>query len=177
MQKGEAALAQGNQYYDLELRQLVGHAYFEKGQYDKALPYLEKYVTGSDKVHREDLYELSFCYYNAKQLNKAIEGFKQLSSGQDTLSQNAMYLLGDSYLKTNQKKEARNAFLFCSTNSSNAKQKETSTFLYGKLSYELGYDNEALNALQTYTQQYSTWPICGGKQGFASECVGSNQQL
>ncbi len=154
LQKGEAALAQGNQYYDIELRQLVGHAYFEKQQYAKALPYLEKYVTSSEKVRREDVYELSFCYYQAKQLDKAIAGFKQLSSGQDTLSQNAMYLLGDSYLKTGNKKEARNAFLFCSTNSSNAKQKEISTFLYGKLSYELGFDNEALTALTTYNSQY-----------------------
>lgn len=154
LEKGEKALAKGNQYYDLELRQLVGHAYFEKGQYANALPYLEKYVTSSAKVRREDVYELSYCYYQSKQLNKAIAGFKQLSSGQDTLSQNAMYLLGDSYLKTNQKKDARSAFFFCSTNSSNPKQKEISTFLYGKLSYELGFDNDALSALQTYSSQY-----------------------
>ena len=153
--EAEKALSQGGQFYDLELRQLLGHAYFEKQQYAKALPLLEKYVTSSTKVRKEDLYELSFCYYQANQYGKAIEGFKQLSSGQDTLSQNAMYLLGDAYLKTNQKKEARNAFLFCSTNSSNPKQKEISTFLFGKLSYELGYDNDALAALQKYNANYN----------------------
>jgi len=159
----EKALQNGGQYYDLELRQLLGHAYFEKKEYAKALPLLEKYVTSSKKVRREDVYELSFCYYQANQLNKAIDGFKQLSSGQDTLSQNAMYLLGDSYLKTGQKKDARNAFLFCSTNSSNQKQKEISTFLLGKLSYELGYDNEALAALKKYNETYP-------KGEFADEC-------
>src|SRR6185369_1948340 len=45
------------QYYDLELKQLIGHAYFERGEYDKALPYLENYVSRSAKVRREDLYE------------------------------------------------------------------------------------------------------------------------
>ncbi len=154
IEAGEKAMKQGSQVYDLELSQLLGHAYFEKGQYTQAQPLLEKYVNGSKKVRREDVYELSFCYYQANQLAKAIMGFKQLSSGQDTLSQNAMYLLGDAYLKTGNKKEARNAFLFCSTNSSNARQKEISTFLYGKLSYELGFDNEALTALKNYSTRY-----------------------
>lgn len=161
--EAEKALQSGGQYYELELSQLLGHAYFEKQEYAKALPLLEKYVTASSKVRKEDLYELSFCYYQAGQLTKAIEGFKQLSSGQDTLSQNAMYLLGDAYLKTGQKKEARNAFLFCSTNSSNQKQKEISTFLLGKLSYELGYDNEALIALKKYNDVYF-------RGEFAEEC-------
>lgn len=146
----EKALKQGDQYYDLELRQLLGHAYFEKEEYSKALPLLEKYVNSSNKVRREDLYELSFCYYSTNEYPKAISGFKQLNAGQDTLTQNAMYLLGDAYLKTNQKSNARNAFLFCSANSSNQRQKEISTFLFGKLSYELGYDNEALLYLKKY---------------------------
>jgi predicted Zn-dependent protease len=48
-----------SQYYDLELKQLIGHAYFEKKEYAKALPYLEDYVGRSKKVRREELYELS----------------------------------------------------------------------------------------------------------------------
>lgn len=42
-----------SQYYDLELKQLIGHAYFEKKEYAKALPYLEDYVSRSKKVRRE----------------------------------------------------------------------------------------------------------------------------
>ncbi len=54
-------LQSNNQYYDLQLREFVGHIYFEKGNYKKALPYLEKYVSSTKKVSREDLYELSYC--------------------------------------------------------------------------------------------------------------------
>ena len=143
-----------SQYYDLELKQLIGHAYFEKKEYAKALPYLEDYVGRSKKVRREELYELSYCYYQANQLTKAIEGFKQLSGKDDSLSQHAMYLLGDAYLKTGQKANARNAFLFCSSNSSNAEQKEISTYQYAKLSYELGYQDEALNSLNSFIADY-----------------------
>ncbi|MBL7747927.1 MAG: tetratricopeptide repeat protein [Chitinophagaceae bacterium] len=143
-----------SQYYDLELKQMLGHAYFEKKEYAKALPYLEDYVSRSKKVRREDLYELSYCYYQAKQLTKAIEGFKQLSGKDDSLSQHAMYLLGDAYLKTGQKSNARNAFLFCSSNSSYPEQKEISKYQYAKLSYELGYQDEALNSLSSFIADY-----------------------
>jgi tetratricopeptide (TPR) repeat protein len=143
-----------SQYYDLEMKQMVGHAYFERGEYSNALPYLEDYVNKSTKVRREDLYELSYCYYQAKQMNKAIEGFKQLSGKEDSLSQNAMYMLGDAYLKTGQKANARNAFLFCASNSSNAKQQEISRFQYSKLSYELGFQDEALNGFRTFLNDY-----------------------
>lgn len=142
------------QYYDLELKQLIGHAHFERKEYAMALPYLEEYVNRSSKVRREDVYELSYCYYQAGQLNKAIDGFKQLSGKTDSLSQHSMYLLGDAYLKTGQKSNARNAFLFCAANSSNPTQREISRYQYAKLSYELGYQDEALNTLKSFLSDY-----------------------
>ncbi len=151
---GEEKLQSGDQYYDIQMRQLIGHAYFEKRNYQKALPYLEQYVKSSDKVSREDLYELAYCYYQTNQLEKAITGFKDLGGKEDSLAQNSMYLLGDAYLKTSQKQNARNAFLFSASNSSNAQQKEISKFNYGKLSLELGYQDVALSELQAFIQMY-----------------------
>ncbi|MBX9784602.1 MAG: tetratricopeptide repeat protein [Chitinophagaceae bacterium] len=151
----EEAMKKKDVLYDLEIKQLLGHAYFEKKEYKKALPLLEEYVNKSDKVTRQELYELSFCYYQNNQLNKAIDGFKQLSGGQDSLSQTAMYLLGDSYLKTNQKENARNAFAFCAGNSSNEQQREVSLFNYAKLSYELGYQGVAISEFKKFLNQYA----------------------
>lgn len=144
----------GTQYYDLELKQLLGHGYFEQGDYAKALPYLEEYVRRTQKVTRENLYELSYSYYQAKQYRQAIEGFRQLSGREDSLSQHAMYLLGDSYLKVGEKANARNAFLFGASNNSHREQKEISTYQYAKLSYELGYQDEALNTLESFLRNY-----------------------
>lgn len=142
------------QMYDLQLRQMIGHTHFELKEFAKALPYLQEYVSKSNKVTREDIYELSYSYYRANDFQKAIEGFKQLSGGEDALSQHAMYLLGDAYLKTGQKANARSAFLFCASNSSNNEQKEISKFQYAKLSYDLGYQNEALNGLRNFVREY-----------------------
>ncbi len=151
---GEKALQASGQYYDLQLKQLVGHILFEKRQYAKALPYLEQYVAGKDKVRREDLYELSYCYYEAKNWPRSIEGFKQLGGGEDSLAQNSMYLLADAYLKTGDKHNARSAFLFCASNNSNAVQKEISSFNYAKLSYDLGYMDMALKGFKSFIADY-----------------------
>lgn len=142
------------QFYDLELKQLLGHALFEKKQYAQATLYLQDYVARSKKVRREDLYELAYAYYQTGQYTKAIEGFRQLSGKEDALSLHAMYLLGDAYLKTGQKANARSAFLFGSANNGDAQQREISRFNYAKLSYELGYQDEALRSLEAFITDY-----------------------
>ena len=84
LQKAESALQSANQFYDLQLNQLVGHILYEKKLFGRALPFLEKFVNGKEKVNRETLYELSYCYYEAGNWPKTIEGFKQLSGGTDS---------------------------------------------------------------------------------------------
>jgi TolA-binding protein len=150
----EPLLQKGGQYYEAELKQLLGKAYFEKKNYQKALPYLQDFQNNADEIRNEDIYQLSYAYYQTNNLSKAITGFKQLSSSKDSLGQNSMYLLGDCYLRTGQKANARNAFAFCANNSSNAQQQEISRFNYGKLSYELGYPDAALNELTQFVKTY-----------------------
>ena len=85
---GQSKLGQDNIYNKKDLNLLMGQIYFEKKDFNKALPLLEAYVQSSDKVSKEVMYELSYCYYNANQVEKAIEGFKQLSNEKDSLGQN-----------------------------------------------------------------------------------------
>ncbi len=154
LQTAQEALLKGGQFYDLQMRQLAGHILFEQRAYDKALPYLKQYVNGTEKVRREDLYELSYCYYEAANWPSAIEGFKQLGGGADSLAQNSMYLLANAYLKINDKNNARNAFQFCAANNSNAVQKEVASFHYAKLSYDLNFMDLSLKELQTFMTKY-----------------------
>lgn len=152
---GESVLGRGGElFYQKEMNLLMGQIYFEKKNYTKALPLLESYVNVSDKVTKEIMYELSYCYYDANNLDKAITGFKQLSNEKDSMGQNSMYLLGDCYLRTNQKANARNAFQYCAYNSSNKLQQKISRFNYAKLSYELGYQDIALNEMKKYIIDY-----------------------
>lgn len=131
-------------YYHKELHLLVAQIYFEKEQYTEALPYFEYYYNNTDKIRKEDLYEMAYCYYKTGNWQYAIENLQQLSNTRDSLGQTSMYLLGDCYLKTNDMKSARNAFGYCADMPFNQLQKEASLLLAAKLSYELGFNAEAI---------------------------------
>jgi len=155
LEYGQSVLRQNPHiYYADRLRLLMGQAYFEKKEFEKALPLLEEYVRNNDRVSKEIMYELSYCYFVQNQTQKAIEGFKQLSNEKDSMGQNSMYLLGSLYLKTGDKAAARNAFQFCAYNSSNARQQQVSRFNYAKLSYELGFQDVALKEIKSYLLDY-----------------------
>lgn len=158
LQYAEEALNRSNVDNRKDLNLLTGQIYFEKKQFSKALPLLENYVNNTDRVSKEVMYELAYCHYDANQTEKAIAAFKQLSNEKDSLGQNSMYLLGDLYLKTGQKVNARNAFQYSADNNSNRFQQEVSRFNYAKLSYELGYNDIALNSINQFLSQYPGSP-------------------
>ena len=136
-------------YYDNELHLLAGQCLFEDQRYKEAKPYFEYFYQHTDKIKKQDLYKIAYCYYRLNEWPGAIEKFKLLSSAQDSLGQTAMYLLGDCYIKTDDKVSARNAFGICADMTYNRGQQEASMILYARLSYETGYNDEALRELNT----------------------------
>ena len=151
----QKALATSGQFYELSLKQLMGHLLFEKKDFSKALPYLKEYVEKQKKANPQDLYQLSFCYFQSQNWQDAIDGFKELANIEDSLGQNSMYLLATSYLKLNNKTGAKNAFLICSTKNLNVSQKEISLFNYAKLCAEL---KEYSNAVSAFDKFLNTYP-------------------
>ncbi|MGH1336654.1 MAG: tetratricopeptide repeat protein [Aureispira sp.] len=131
-----------------QVAQLVGQSYFELGQYRKALPLLNEYVTSTPKVSKEALYQLGYTQYKVGKYKEAIENFKQLNTLNDNLGQNALYYMADAQLKTNAKSAARQGFQRASQMTFNPVLQEDALINYAKLSYELGFDNDAITALQ-----------------------------
>ncbi|MCY7409571.1 MAG: tetratricopeptide repeat protein [Chitinophagales bacterium] len=140
--------------YKAELNQLLGKSYFEKGQYEKALPYFAAYESGTSKISKEDYYQIGVCQYKAKQYEDAIISLKQLTSLNDSIGQNALYLLGDCYLQTGKKNDARLAFDYASQMNEDLFIKEQSSFQYAKLSHELNYRDVAIKSLQKFIQGF-----------------------
>lgn len=151
----QKALMLKDQYYSLQLEQLMGHLLFEKKQYAKALPYLASFYKKQPNIDAQDLYQLSFCYFQSQQWDAAIEGFKKLANVEDSLGQNSMYLLATSYLKVGDKLGAKNAFYLCATKSANLSQKEISSFNYAKLSFELKEYSNAIGSFDKFMEAYS----------------------
>ena len=131
-----------------ELNQLVGQAYYERGDYKSALPYLEFAVNNGATLRPADYYQLGFAQYQSGFYKPAIENFEQLTKQDSLLGQNGLYHLGDSYLRTKNKFAARNAFGQAASMNYDKTVKEDALINYAKLSYELKFDRDAIDALQ-----------------------------
>lgn len=141
-------------YYHNELHLLAAQVLYEDGAYTEALPYFEYYYQNTDKIKKEDLYEMAYSYYRTKDWRNAIEKLQQLSNTQDSLGQTANYLLGDCYLKTDDRKSARSAFNICADMTFNPSQQEASLMLAARLSYEMGYNDEAISGINTLISEF-----------------------
>lgn len=145
-------------YYDREVHLLAAQCYFEDQKYLQAKPYFEYYYEHSSKIRKEDIYKIGYCYYRLNEWANATDKFKLLSEAQDSLGQSSMYLLGDCYLKTGDRKGARNAFGICAGLPINKGQQEAAMIIYARLSYEAGYNDEAMRMLNELLQTYPNGP-------------------
>lgn len=140
--------------YKDEMRLLLGQVYFQQNEYEKALPLLENYVRKSDKVRKEDIYQLAYCQYKTGAYNKAIDNLKQLNLLNEPLGQSATYTLADCYLKTNQKDKARSAFGSAAAMKFDEQIAENALYNYGKISFESNYHTEAIQSFESYLEKY-----------------------
>lgn len=133
-----------------EMKQLLGQAHFEKGNYPEALEHLEYYAANTGKLRPEEFYQLGFTQYKTNNYQKAVQSFKELAGLDSKLGQMAMYYLGDCYLKLNQKSNARTAFGNAKRMNYDPQLAEDALFNYAKLSYELKDPREAIASLQSF---------------------------
>jgi TolA-binding protein len=140
----------------VELYRFIGDAHYNKGNYQEALPYLEKYSTGAKASAREDKYQLGYCYYKTGETDKAIKTLLDIGVRSDIISHNIWNILGDCYLRKGDKKRAQLAFGEASKLNYDKKIKEESLFNYAKLTYELAYSpfGEAIASFQEYIDLY-----------------------
>ena len=132
-----------------QVAQLMGQSYFELGQYAKALPLLDAYVNRTKKVTKEALYQLAYTQYKVGKYKEAIKNFEQLNTLNELMGQNALYYMADCLIKTKKKPAARQAFQKASQMKFDEELREDALINYAKLSYELGFDNDAITALQS----------------------------
>lgn len=147
IEQGEASLNDSQLRNRKEIRQLTGQAYFNTGDYNKALPHLEYYEANTDKLTIEEFYQLAFTQYQLKKYADAIKNFRELHLLDNRLGQLVNYYLADCYYKTGDLTSARAAFKKVSQMNYEKKMQEEATFNYGKLSAETGFEREAINTL------------------------------
>lgn len=131
-----------------DINLLIGKSYYAKGEFDNALPYLEAAAKKLNKMTPEDFYQLAFTQYRAGNCEKSIKNFSQLTKQKSKIGQLAMYYMADCNIKLGKKSDARNALKKASELDFDQKLRIDALYNYGKLSYELGYDMDALSTFQ-----------------------------
>ncbi|MFM2135714.1 MAG: hypothetical protein RL021_1114, partial [Bacteroidota bacterium] len=138
----------------LEIGRLIGDAYYRKGIYDKALPFLTDYERNGPGATIADLYEIGYCNFRLSQYEAAIPYFQKSVIGDDSLAQNAYYHLAGSHLKLKDKKKARTAFQAAAKYDFNRFITEESKFNFAKLSYDLSMQADALDACRSFVKDF-----------------------
>ncbi len=131
-----------------EINQLIGKAYYEKGDFKNALPYLEYASQQGARLTQSDFYQIGYTQYQSGYYKEAIQNFEELSKSDSLMGQNGLYHLGDCYVRTGNLVAARTAFGQASNMDYDLKIREEALFNFAKLSYELKYDQDAITALQ-----------------------------
>lgn len=138
IESGTLAMQNSNESEKSELNKIIGESYFNLNQFEKSIPFLERYKGKNGKWSNTDYYLLGYAYYKKNDYEKAIFHFNKIIGGNDFVAQNAYYHLGESYLKSSKKQQALNAFKSASEMSFDLKLQEDAAFNYAKLSYEIG---------------------------------------
>jgi TolA-binding protein len=146
------------QPYALELHQLLGQAWYRKGEHERALPYLQYYVDKARRLEPEDYFQLGVALYKAGQYEDAIGNLERLDGSRDSLAQQALYLVGDAHLQSGDKEAARGAFQAAARLEMDPGLARDARFLYAKLSYELGFADLAIAEWQAWLAAYPDAP-------------------
>ncbi|MEL7122479.1 MAG: tetratricopeptide repeat protein, partial [Bacteroidota bacterium] len=133
--------------------QLVGQSYFEKSDYQRALPYLEYYSSRTKKLRVEEFYQLGFAQYQQGKYEAAIKSFQELSDENSLLGQNSMFYLADAYLKLGQKRNALTPLATAKKMDFDPQIQEEALFNHAKLAYELNQPKVAISDLQQIQPQ------------------------
>ena len=160
--EGKSQLSNANPLEKSELNKIIGESYFNKENYEEALPYLKEYKGKRGKWNNTDYYQLGYTYYKQGNYESAIGEFNKIVDGRNSVAQNAYYHLAESYLKLDKKQEALNAFKNASEMDFDAKIKEDSGLNYVKLSYEIGNAYKSTPAvIASYIEAYPKSPAKG----------------
>ncbi len=135
---------------------LVGSAYFKKSDYRKAREFYNGFLKNDSikLLNAQDLYQIGYANYQAADYGNAIKSLERLADSTGIFAQNGLYVLGNAFLKQNNKQSARNAFQKVAKQSADEKLTREGVLNYGKLSYELNFNEVAVATFRDYIKKY-----------------------
>lgn len=152
----------------------VAESYFIKKDYTNAVVWFDKF---SGALNDHYLYEYGISLIQKSDYVTAGRALSGISIKEDSLGQNTTYNLGIVWLKLGDKNKARNAFSFASGYGFDKVIQEQSLLNYAKLSYELKFQKEGLDAFRLFLKNYPKSANAEGAKELLGEIlVSSNNQ-
>ena len=149
------ALLNKNKAIKSELSKIIGESYFNLGNYEMSIPFLELYEGNNGSWKNTDYYQLGYAYFKQKKYDLAISQFNKIIGEKNEIAQNSYYALAECYLKKNKKQEALNAFKKAYDIDFNSSITEDALLNYAKLSYEIGNSfEEPLSVIIRFMEIY-----------------------
>lgn len=136
-----------------QIDRMLGLSYLAKGDNLKALTYLEAYEKASPKLTENEFFQIAMTNYNLGNKSKAEKYFKELSHQSSKIGQISNYILGSLLINKDAKKDAQSAFKQSAKLDYYPKIKNESSFLYYKLSAQLGEERIAINGLSAVANE------------------------
>jgi TolA-binding protein len=145
-----------HQQHETEMLRIIAASYFAKANYDSAVNYYSRFEDEDQgrTQNTQDSYQMGYTYFKVGNNAKAASELVKLQQGNDVFSQNGNYTLGNVFLKMNNKQSARSAFFAASRLSFDKQLQEDALYEYAKLSYELDFNTQALDATRLYLKNY-----------------------
>jgi TolA-binding protein len=145
-----------HQQHETEMLRLVAASYFAKADYQNAAKYYARFEDEDQgkTQNTQDSYQMGYTYFRIANYPKAASELVKLQQQNDVFSQNGNYTLGEVFLKMDNKQSARSAFLAASKLDFDKQLQEDALYQYAKLSYELDFNTQALDATRLYLKNY-----------------------
>lgn len=149
------AMAKTKQQYEPEMLSLVAASYFAKSEFKNAEKYFAEFYAKDKNQTKNNLfiYQYGYALFQNGKYKESVTVLEKLNTD-DVYLQNGMYTLGQSSLKLNNKEKARSAFFRASRLEFDKVIQEEAWYSYAKLSYELDFNSQALEATQAFLKQF-----------------------
>lgn len=145
------------QKYEAEMLSLVAASYFSKSEFKNAEKYFALFYEKDQNQTKNNLfvYQYGYALFQNGKYKESVTVLEKLNTD-DVYLQNGMFTLGKSALKLNAKEKARNAFFRASRLDFDKNLQEEAWINYAKLSYELEFNQQALDATQNFLKTFPT---------------------
>jgi len=143
------------QQYEAEMLSIIAASYFAKSDFVNAEKYFREFYA-KDKAGKKNnlyIYQYGYSLFVQKKYTEAVTILEKLDSD-DIYLQNGMYTLGRTFIELKNKEKARSAFFRASRVDFDKVIQEESWLNYTRLSYELDFNAQALESIQSFIKQF-----------------------